>query len=452
MTFQVILATDNKGGIGLNNSIPWNNRKDMKYFSQMTKYTPFDNMKNVIVMGRKTWESLPKKLPDRYHIIISSRYNENEKDVYWANSFDKAIEISKTLNVYTTWIIGGKSIYAQAFSHPECGNIYLTYIDNNYNCDTIINFKIFNYKFINEEIDNDVIKFYHTSLDHPEYEYLKVLNEIKLYGNVRNTRNGITKSLFGKTMEFDLSKGFPLLTTKRMFWRGIVEELLFFIRGDTNTKHLEEKKINIWNGNTNQEFLDKLGLDYQEGDMGPMYGFQWRYYNAKYKGCNQNYKGKGMDQLENIIKEIKNNPTSRRLVITDFNPLQTSESVLYPCHSLVLQFYVNENKLSVSMYQRSADYFLGVPFNIASTSLLLMIICQLTDLNPGKVIINLGDCHIYENHLDLIDRQLSRIPYQLPKLTVPKFKTLEDVENSGFKDYDLEDYQYHPGIKAEMVV
>ena len=231
-----------------------------------------------------------------------------------------------------------------------------------------------------------------------------------------------------------------------MFWKGIVEELLFFIRGETNSKLLEEKGINIWKGNTSKEFLDSLGLPYNEGEMGPMYGYQWRNFNKPYGDDN----GKGVDQLKLLISEIKNNPTSRRLIMTDFNPAQVNEGVLYPCHSLILQFYVNEGMLSVNMYQRRADVFLGLPFNIASTSLLLHIVASLTDLKPKDVTITLGDCHIYEEHIPQCNLQLSRKQYLLPILSIPKFSTLEEVENSVFTDYKPIDYNYHPGIKAEM--
>ena len=233
-----------------------------------------------------------------------------------------------------------------------------------------------------------------------------------------------------------------------MFLRGIIEELLFFIRGDTNTKLLSDKKIRIWEGNTSKEFLSKSNLNYNEGEMGPMYGYQWRYFNKPY---NCNTKEKGIDQLSNLIEEIKSNPNSRRLLMTDFNPSQVNEGVLYPCHSLILQFYVEDKNLSVKMYQRSADLFLGLPFNIASTTLLLYIIAKLTDLNPKNVCITLGDCHIYEEHIEQVKTQLKRIPYELPTMNIPNFKNLDKVCKSRYEDYKLENYNHHTGIKAQMI-
>lgn len=279
--------------------------------------------------------------------------------------------------------------------------------------------------------------------------YLDILKDVLETGEKKITRNGITYSKFFKTISFNLIDGFPLLTTKKMFWKGIVEELLFFIRGETNTKLLYNKGIKIWEANTSREFLDFMGLNYNEGDMGPMYGYQWRKFNKPY---NIETDSNGIDQLKYIINEIKTNPTSRRIVMTNFNPVQVHLGVLYPCHSIVIQFYVeNENMLSCSMYQRSSDLFLGEPFNIASTSLLLCIISQLVDLQPGMVHLVLGDCHIYDEHVNAVKEQLSREPLQLCKLKMTTFKTIEQVESATIDDFILEDYISHPVIKAKMI-
>ena len=233
-----------------------------------------------------------------------------------------------------------------------------------------------------------------------------------------------------------------------MFWKGIVEELLFFLRGDTNSKKLDEKGVKIWNPNTTREFLDNLGLtDYQEGEMGPMYGYQWRNFNKPYKK-----EGNGYDQLATCIELIKNNPTNRRILMTTFNPLQLNESVLAPCHSIVIQFYVNNDRLSCHMYQRSADTFLGLPFNIASTSLLTYIMAKVTNLKPGEVIISLGDTHLYDDHVEAALKQLDRTPMEFPKLNILKeLNNLDDIENLTLTDFELVNYQSHPGIKAAMI-
>jgi thymidylate synthase len=275
-----------------------------------------------------------------------------------------------------------------------------------------------------------------------------MLYDVFINGEKRHTRNSITYSKFSEKLSWDLQDGFPLLTTKKMFWKGIVEELLFFIRGNTDTKLLSEKGIHIWDKNTSSDFLRQQQLNYPEGDMGPMYGYQWRYFNKPYQ---QDSEYQGIDQLKQLISDIQNNPYSRRLLMTDYNPEQSEQGVLYPCHSIILQFYVSKNTLSCNMYQRSADLFLGLPFNIASTSLFVHIMAQLTDLKPGKIHLLLGDYHIYDNHLEKIQEQLTRTPFSLPQLIIPSFKNLTEVELSQFEDYQLQNYHYHPPIQAQMI-
>ena len=271
-------------------------------------------------------------------------------------------------------------------------------------------------------------------------------------GIEKKGRNGITKSLFGKTIKFNLQDNFPLLTTKKMFFRGVVEELLFFIRGDTDSKKLEDKRIRIWNGNTNREFLDKLGkTDRKEGVMGPMYGYQWRNFNAPYDEKNAKCSQKGLDQLKEVIHQIKNDPHSRRILLTDFNPLQAKDGVLYPCHSIIIQFYVIDGYLDMFCYNRSSDLFHGLPFNIASSSLFLSLIAMITNLKPRNFILSIGDAHIYESHYDSVYEQLSRFPYKLPKLSIKNVSSLEEIENMTYSDFKIEDYEYHLSIKAKLV-
>ena len=469
--FNIILAFDKNYGIAKNNELPWNLSLDMKFFKETIESKLFS--RTTLIMGRKTLESLPSSFLNdntKIFIVISNtidNYKDN-KNIHFTKNFTLSLELANGIslnNNNNVWVIGGARLYNEAFNHRELNNIYYTFIDHNFNCDTFINFpwelenKQVYSRVALHEIDrktNELHKliFYKMRpiLD-IENQYLTLLNNILKTGTQKMTRNGYTKSLFGKELNFDVSNNFPLLTTKKMFWKGIVEELLFFIRGDTNTKQLEEKGINIWRGNTSREFLDSNSLPYDEGDMGPMYGYQWRYFNKSYNNDNNdnNDNNIGIDQLYNLIEEIKQNPNSRRLIMTDFNPAQVNEGVLYPCHSLVLQFYVNDKDLSVKMYQRSADVFLGLPFNIASTSLLLCIIAKLTKLNPKFVSISLGDCHLYNEHLKCCYNQLDRNTFKLPKLYIPDFNSLKEVENSNFSDYKIIDYNYHPLIKAKMV-
>jgi thymidylate synthase len=281
--------------------------------------------------------------------------------------------------------------------------------------------------------------------------YLNGLKEILQNGLWRETRNSKTLSLFSLKLDFDISESFPLITTKKMFFKGIIEELLWFIKGETNSKKLEEKCVNIWKGNSSREFLDNVGLvNYEEGDCGPIYGYQWRHFNAPYMGCNENYDYKGIDQLQDCIDQIKNNPTSRRIFMSGWNPCQIKEMCLPPCH-VSYQFYVsNDNKLSCILYQRSGDLFLGIPFNIASVSLLVYIISNMTNKTPGKITLMIGDAHIYENHIEQVKIQLERKPYNFPKLVIKnKYDNINDYK---YEDFEIVDYTYHSTIKANMIV
>lgn len=350
--FKVILASSLNNTIGHMNKLPWKNKTDMDYFKKLTSFSPTNN-RNVVIMGRKTWESIPPvnnvKLNDRIPIIISSTIKQSSDNTFYVvPSFNEALLKAYNLPHHDIWVIGGLSIYSSAFNHHMCGTIYHTTIMKDYDGDTKLCLP--DHNILSEETVDDC-KFQQLELK-GEIEYLRLLSKTLYMGDFRQTRNSKTYSLFDEKLVFDLKDGFPLLTTKRMFWKGIVEELLFFIRGDTNSKHLEDKKVNIWKGNTTQEFINNLGLPYKEGDMGPMYGFNWRYFGASYEGCNMDYKGKGFDQLTKVIEEIKNNPHSRRILMSDFNPAEAHKGVLYPCHSLILQFYVRDGCLDVTMYQR----------------------------------------------------------------------------------------------------
>ncbi len=449
--FNIILATDNKYGIARDGVIPWYITEDLRFFRQKTANNYLG--KRVIIMGRKTSDTLPDKyLPNRINIIITSQQLEKpDNDVYYAKSLNDALDIAEKLS-NSIWVIGGNTLYKEAFRHYKLKNIYHTFIHNDYNCDIFTKLpksSIIKETFVKCLNNVDITIYKLKPIVNAEIQYLQLLDNVLQNGTERNTRNGTTRSLFGKELVFDVSTEFPLLTTKKMFLKGIIEELLFFIRGETDTKKLMDKGINIWKGNTSKEFLEKLNLPYEEGIMGPMYGYQWRYFGKPYTEDNSE---KYVDQLKNLINTLKNDPTSRRLLITDFNPLMVDMGVLYPCHSIVLQFYVENNNLSVKMYQRSADLFLGLPFNIASTTILLYIIAKLVNMKPHMVHITLGDCHIYMQHYDVAKEQLSRTPYNLPQLIIPDFNTLEQVETSDHTHFKLENYISNPAIKADMII
>jgi thymidylate synthase len=262
-------------------------------------------------------------------------------------------------------------------------------------------------------------------------QYLDLLRHILDNGTHKTDRTGTgTQSCFGYQMRFDLQKGFPLVTTKKVHLKSIIYELLWFLKGETNIAYLKEHGVKIWD-----EWAD------ENGDLGPVYGKQWRSWEGK--------DGKVIDQVSDLIEQIKKNPDSRRLIISAWNVADLPEMALMPCHNM-FQFYVADGKLSCQLYQRSADVFLGVPFNIASYALLTMMIAQVCDLEPGEFVHTFGDVHIYSNHMEQVNLQLSRTPYPLPTMKLnPAVKNIFDFK---FEDFTLENYQSHPGIKAPVAV
>lgn len=242
-----------------------------------------------------------------------------------------------------------------------------------------------------------------------EQQYLEEMRTI-LAKPDRKTRNSVTKSKFGCTIHAEnIGTAFPLLNTKRIYWKGVVEELLWFLKGQTDNRLLQEKDVHIWDGNSTREFLDSRGLTSRAaGDCGPIYGFQWRHFGATYVDCGTDYSGQGIDQLRICVDQLINDPYSRRILFSGWNPLQIDEMALPPCH-VSYQFYVEGEKLNCYMYQRSGDMFLGVPFNIASTSLLVCILAHYCGYIPGDVKINICDAHIYSEHFEAVETQLCRI-------------------------------------------
>jgi thymidylate synthase len=287
---------------------------------------------------------------------------------------------------------------------------------------------------------------------HEEFQYIRLISEINTYGSMEEGRNGKAKTIFGSAMHFDLSGNtIPLLTTKKVAFKTCLKELLWFINGNTNNKILKEQKVGIWNQNASREFLDSRGLLNNEvDDLGPVYGHQWRHFNAKYNNCNTDYTGKGVDQLQNIIDQLKNPTTrnSRRLIMSAWNPEQLDEMALPPCH-ILCQFCVTENnKLSCSLYQRSGDVGLGVPFNIASYSILTHLIAKHCGLVPKEFIYFLGNAHIYDDHIEVLKKQITRKPFIFPKLNISCIK--ENISDYVVNDFNLIDYKYHEKIKMKM--
>lgn len=287
---------------------------------------------------------------------------------------------------------------------------------------------------------------------HEEYQYLSLVRDIIEQGKQKTDRTGVgTLSVFGRQLRFSLRDDvFPLLTTKRVFWRGVLEELLWFIRGSTNAKELSDRDVHIWDGNGSRDFLDKSGLGHRvEGDLGPVYGFQWRHSGAEYSDMFADYDGKGVDQLQEVIRKIRETPDDRRLIMCAWNPKDIPQMALPPCHLLV-QFYVCDGELSCMMYQRSADMGLGVPFNIASYSLLTRMIAHVTGLKPGEFVHTLADAHVYSNHVEPLKQQLERVPRPFPKLVIRR--PVANIDDFKAEDFELVGYNPHGKIKMEMAV
>ena len=290
-----------------------------------------------------------------------------------------------------------------------------------------------------------------------EFQYLSLLKNIIKNGVKEKGRNGITYTQIGGMMRFSLNDNkIPLMTTKKLAWRVCLKELLLFIRGDSNNDLLQQQNVNIWNANATRDFLDSRGLYHlRENDLGPVYGHQWRFWNAPYSreyGCFEDYRGKGIDQLQNIIDDINESKitgeTSRRMIMTDWNPEQIDEMALPPCHVLS-QFHITEgNKLSCTLYQRSADMGLGVPFNIASYAFLTHILAKHCDLEAKEFIHFIGNAHIYDDHMDVLEEQIENEPYEPPDLIISEKK--EKIEDYKFDDFIIENYNYHKPIKMKM--
>ncbi len=493
-----IACITSNNAIGFKNKLIYNIPSELQHFKKTTSITKYKNIPNILVMGKNTFNSINcKPLPNRMNCVISSNYKTLQNQYKLNNlkffpSITNFLEYSEKFhNSYNNmYICGGKSIYNYFINNNLLDSIivskinsssdfeadtFFPIIDNKYSCiktdsyynqpATLINtntiklldysistyipdYKIKNIK--NNDSDNVVI-----DTSHNEFVYLNSLKDILESGSIRKSRNSNTISKFGIDMSFDISKNIPLLTTKRVYWKGVIHELLWFINANTNALDLSKNKVKIWDGNSSREFLDSIGLNhYKDGDCGPIYGFQWRHFNANYNSYNQDYTNKGVDQLQQIIDLINNDPTSRRMIMSAWNPCQLDEMCLPPCHVLY-QFYVEicnngDKYLSCSMYQRSGDMFLGIPFNIASTTALTYLIAHHTGCKPKKITIKIGDAHIYENHIEAVKTQLNRTPVDFPtlKLNCNKKKNINDY---NVDDFILEDYNPAPTIKAPMI-
>jgi dihydrofolate reductase/thymidylate synthase len=523
--------TFGKQGIGKNGTIPWHIPEDLKYFKEITAQprNKEDIIANIVIMGRRTWESLPTKpLAGRVNIVLSNNedycqqqnalYNstldkgfDKDFDVYFTN-WDKFFtsEITKmevklrihysdplSIGVFKYFIIGGEQIYNRALEASSKINLYTTevYTDacgNNINIDcdaffpkiNIINFdtkkdlkmnindfqiieygpfqkssKGHWYRFVNYSRPPNVYQMAllrDNTIFPEETAYLTLMRRILETGQSNDDRTGVgTLSLFGEMLKFNLRDTFPISTTKRLFFRAVFEELMFYISGKTDNKILQDKGIHVWDGNTTKEFLQKRGLGhYQEGDLGQTYGFNMRHFGGEYKGCQFEYGlDVGYDQLANLIHLLKTDPASRRLIIDLWDPASIHKAALPSC-LCKYQFNVNTEKkeLNLAIYLRSSDYFLANNWNTCTGAIFVHLLCNLEgiDLTPGDLTVFIADAHLYKSHLEQVKENLARTPYPFPKLLIREKKA--DITKFTFDDLQLIGYRAHPNIKAEMAV
>lgn len=429
--------------IGCKGKLPWNAFEVLELFKKLT-------LSHAVIMGHGTWHSLGNTgIPDRTNVVLSNRgHVRGSPDIILSNLTKLADLISKDPGK-KYFIIGGAFLFQQILqSSIKVDEMYVSRVLKIYKGDAV--FYNSNWRFILKKQQSygefDFLHYKYAEVTEcNETPYLNLLKKILEQGYEQDDRTGTgTLAVFGAHLEFNLKQSFPLLTTKKMAWKSIQEELFFFLAGKTNTQELEAKGVKIWQGNTSKEFISRTGLNYPEGEMGPMYGYQWR-----------NFGGTRLDQLEKIITELKSNPTSRRIVMTTFNPIDVDKGVLWPCHGIVLQFFCrlgNDKKyqLSALMYQRSADVFLGLPFNIASYSLLVHLVANRVGMIPDRLIISIGNAHLYKTHINQANIQLSRAPLIQPQLEITKPVESFDALNQSY--IKLWGYFYHSQIVAEMAV
>jgi len=489
MKYDLICAYCDNRGIGYENNIPWKLSDDLKHFKSITTLNN-NGKKNIVIMGRNTWESIPtqyRPLNDRYNFVLSSKVDfvDSHKTDFIGTSFEIMINyINSKQDLFCDskiFIIGGEMLYNYVLTNHlnNIDKLYITEIYSALECDRFF-----------PKIDNKIFKIQNVSTFKKEknlhFRYITYQNNteknnieknntekqtinaeedcFKLFiknilenGLIREDRTGVgTISLFAPySMKYNLRDTFPLCTLKRGFLRAVFEELMLYIRGQTDNNILKDKKVHIWDGNTTREFLDQRGLTHlPEGDMGETYGFNMRHYGGDYVNCKTEYGKTGFDQLEYVINEIKNNPHSRRILINLWNPKTTCNAALPSClHQY--QFYVDTEKktLSVQIYLRSSDVFLANNWNVCTGALIVHLLCNLDtiDLTPGELTMVCGDAHIYKTHIELAEKMIHRESYPYPKLAVMEKKT--KIEDFVYEDIKLMGYKSHPNdLKGEMAI
>lgn len=451
--FEIVACVDNQYGIGLKNKLPWKNKNDIQHFKRITTDNNTLNKINIVIMGNNTFKSILKPLPNRLSIVLSKSIDCTNPEItfdisqpLYYNCYQKLLLAIHAFqkNINKVFIIGGSQIYSLFTNLHIVSTIHLTVIYKNYNCDTFLDknilkqFEVGSSSLKKFKIFQTPIEYFtYRYVNKDENNYLHLLNNIITNGiyKIDRTNIGIV-SKFGKQLKFNVRNWrLPLYTHRKMFARGIIEELLFFISGSTNTKLLENKKVNIWKGHTSREFLNSRHLvHYQEGEYGPMYGYLLRHWGYPYQGLNHDYSNKGIDQLAYVINEIKTNPTSRRILFSYWNPSVFDEQPLYSCH-ILYQFYVDvqKNEISCMFTMRSNDFALANCFNVCSATLLLFMICKVTGYNPGKVVYNVNDCHVYQNQIDVVQQFSKNKTYNFPLCYLDNITNITDFKYEHFK-------------------
>lgn len=503
--FQAIVALDETRGIGKNGSIPWHIPEDLKFFHDVTTQ---ESKKNMVVMGRKTWESIPngkRPLKNRINVILSREYAEEPVVVdtvgttttvfgldATSGSIEQVEKLARRCNVDIVFVIGGESVY-RMFAR-RLHSAYVTLVRGTHDCDVQFPAELVRYKrklslknYQNPSCEYE-IWYYGSDIPglfprfvadkagkpvqnrnvHHDRQYLDLLKYVLDHGKTKNDRTGTgTISCFAPMpLRFDVSQFVPLLTTKKMAWKGIVKELLWFFRGDTDAKILQKQGVHIWDGNSSREFLDRRGLAYEEGVIGPCYGWQFRRsgasYDERYADAAKitpetNEKLGGVDQLTYVENLLKGDPDSRRIYMNLWNPSDLDSMALTPCHCGI-QFYSSiderdaRRKLSCHVYIRSNDLFLGNPYNIFSYAAFLYVMAKRCDMDPNELVVSFGDAHIYLNHLRQVREQLDREPFPSPSLTVSDAVCDKDWSELDVVDFSVDDYESHPSIRAPMAV
>ena len=425
----LIVALNSAGGISADGRIPWTLPNDLRHFRRTTIRAP-PGRTNAVVMGRKTWETLRAPLADRYNIVLSrtmapSAGLPRPSVLHAVPSWEAWHALRDRLPaLHATFVMGGLEVYEEALRRRLVTHMHVTQVCDSSACDRTLSIDHDRWTSIGAPVVERegglayrICEFVPTSqhswartggCQTGEHAVLELYREL-VRAPVRRTRNGATRAVFGRMLSFDLRRGFPLLTTKRVFFRGVIEELLWFVRGETHTRALADRGVRIWDANASAETLASLGLPYAEGECGPIYGWQWRRFGARYP-----HAAGGVDQLREVVRLLRTDPLSRRIVMSAWNPTDLGAMCLPPCHVLY-QFHVDASgALSCMMTQRSADAFLGLPFNMASTAALTTLLAAAAGMPAGSVTLALGDVHVYETHLEAMETQLSRRPRLSP--------------------------------------